>query len=142
MPSAVFLYLNQRAINTMNLSMRFAACSGFVAVALGAFGAHSLKQSLSANMLAVYQTAVDYQFIHTLALLVLSLLLAKFPGNRLIIWSAVFFALGIVLFSGSLYLLAISGLTWLGAITPVGGLAFLVAWFMLFLATFQLSKLP
>lgn len=108
-----------------------AAMNGFIAVALGAFGAHGLKQRLSADLLAVYQTGVQYHFYHTLALLAVGLLMLQWPLNNSLRWSALLFCIGIVIFSGSLYVLSISGVRWLGAITPIGGVAFLAGWIML-----------
>lgn len=119
-----------------------AALSGFIAVALGAFGAHGLRQKLTSDMLAVFQTGVQYQFYHTLALLAVALLLIAVPqsalsSSSLVRWSGNLFAIGIVIFSGSLYVLAISGVRWLGAITPIGGVAFLAGWICLALAAWN-----
>jgi uncharacterized membrane protein YgdD (TMEM256/DUF423 family) len=103
------------------------ALAGFLGVAFGAFGAHALRGKLSPEMLAVFETGVRYQMYHALALVVTSVLAARMTGWLLTTagWS---FAAGIVLFSGSLYALALSGVTVLGAVTPIGGLAFLVGW--------------
>ena len=101
---------------------------GFLSVALGAFGAHALKDFLAAqNRLQTYETAVQYQFYHALALLAVGILAlvkpqASFSGVGLC------FLLGILIFSGSLYLLCATGIRWLGAITPIGGIAFLAGW--------------
>lgn len=111
-----------------------AAINGFLAVALGAFGAHGLKQKLSVDMLAVYQTGVQYHFYHTFALFGVALLMLQLPQSLALRWSALLFCIGIVIFSGSLYILSISGLRWLGAITPLGGVAFLAGWIMLAVA--------
>jgi uncharacterized membrane protein YgdD (TMEM256/DUF423 family) len=111
-----------------------AALNGFIAVALGAFGAHGLKHRLSTDLLAVYQTGVQYHFYHTLALLAVGLLMLQWPLNHSLRWSALLFCIGIVIFSGSLYVLSISGVRWLGAITPIGGIAFLAGWIMLAVA--------
>jgi uncharacterized membrane protein YgdD (TMEM256/DUF423 family) len=104
-----------------------AAASGFLTVLFGAFGAHALKNSLAPADLSIWQTAVHYQMFHTSALLVLGLMPATQQTRtlRLAGWCL---GTGIVLFSGSLYLLALTGRTWLGAITPLGGLLFLVGW--------------
>lgn len=101
-----------------------------LAVALGAFGAHGLKDRLPADLMEVYQTAVQYHFLHALALILVGLFAAGRgdsapPGAWGAAWA---FALGILLFSGSLYALAWTGTKWLGAITPIGGVAFLVGW--------------
>ena len=108
-----------------------AALSGFIAVALGAFGAHGLKQRLSADLLAVYQTGVQYHFYHTFALLAVGFLMLHMPTSGALRWSGILFGVGIVIFSGSLYVLSLTGVRWLGAITPLGGVAFLAAWLLL-----------
>ncbi len=102
-----------------------------LAVVLGAFGAHALKARLGADLLAVWRTAVEYHFYHALALLAVGLLLMHFPGSAAVRWAGVLFAAGVLVFSGSLYLLALSGLRWLGAVTPLGGLAFIAGWLLL-----------
>lgn len=108
-------------------SMTIATVLGFLAVAAGAFGAHALRQRLDADMLAVYQTAVRYQMWHALALLLTGLLLDRDrrPGLRVAAWG---YLAGIVLFSGSLYALTLSGVKAWGAVTPFGGIAFLIGW--------------
>lgn len=115
------------ALSRMNtVLLRTAAALCFLGVALGAFGAHALKDTLQVNnMTDVWNKAVFYHFVHALALLFLALL----PGaGRLV---AGLFGAGIVLFSGSLYLLALTNVKWLGAITPLGGLCFLAGWLSL-----------
>lgn len=107
-----------------------------MAVALGAFGAHGLKSQLSTDMLQTFKTGVDYHFYHALGLLFIGILAVSFPSD-LIKWSAILLTAGIVLFSGSLYALAISGIKWLGAITPLGGLSFIAGWVLLFLAVWK-----
>ncbi len=111
------------------------ALMGGVGVGLGAFGAHALKARLSSDMLAVYETGVRYQMYHALALLVLGLLMTRTEGRALVVagWS---FTAGILLFSGSLYALTLTGITTLGAITPIGGVAFLIGWAALAVAAF------
>lgn len=104
------------------------ATLAFLAVVFGAFGAHALKSKLSSEYLLVYQTGVDYQFYHALALIIVGVLAKLFPEMTSLWISALLFILGILLFSGSLYGLAISGQKWLGPITPIGGLAFLAGW--------------
>lgn len=106
-------------------------------MALGAFGAHGLRTRLSAEMLAVFETGVRYQMYHALAILVVALAAARLDG-WLIRAAGWLFTTGIVLFSGSLYVLALSGATWLGAVTPLGGLAFLAAWGCLVIAALRL----
>ncbi len=104
----------------------------FLAVALGAFGAHGLRQRLSPDMLAIFETGVRYHVYHALALFAVAWVADKNPEGlaNAAGWA---FTLGIVVFSGSLYVLSISGIRWLGAVTPIGGVAFLVGWVLLFL---------
>ena len=109
------------------------ALSGMLAVLLGAFGAHAMRR-LTPDMLAVYQTGVQYHFWHALGLLAIALTLAHFPAAQGLKWAGWLMLAGILIFSGSLYLLAVTGMRWLGAITPIGGSAFIVAW-ALFAAT-------
>jgi uncharacterized membrane protein YgdD (TMEM256/DUF423 family) len=118
----------------------FLAAGGLAAlagVALGAFGAHALKSRLSAEILAVWHTGVEYHIYHALGLLAIGLTAQHLPGSALLKWSGWAMLAGIVLFSGSLYALALSGERWLGAITPVGGVAFLVAWALLVAAVLR-----
>ena len=112
------------------LFITIGALSGFLAVALGAFAAHSLRDRLSADMLQVFQTGVTYQMYHALALIGVGILLSRFSvdGSTWLTASGWLFIAGAVLFSGSLYALSLSNTTWLGAITPVGGVAFLLGW--------------
>jgi len=108
-----------------------AAINGFVAVSLGAFAAHGLSSRLSEQMLATFQTGVQYHMYHTLTLIGIGILSLHYPGSTVLRTSGLLFLTGIVIFSGSLYVLALSGIRWLGAITPIGGVAFLAAWGML-----------
>jgi uncharacterized membrane protein YgdD (TMEM256/DUF423 family) len=112
------------------LFITLGALSGFLAVAAGAFGAHALRDRLTAAMLDVFQTGVTYQTYHALALVGVGILLARFSidGSVWLTAAGWLFVGGSVLFSGSLYALSLSGATWLGAITPLGGIAFLVGW--------------
>lgn len=105
----------------------YAALNLLIAIAAGAFGAHGLKAILNTEMLGIWQTAVQYQMVHGLALFALVSLSTRWPATT-IRRSAVAMLLGILLFSGSLYVLALTGVRLLGAITPIGGLAFLFAW--------------
>ncbi|MAL00577.1 MAG: hypothetical protein CL536_00230 [Alcaligenaceae bacterium] len=107
-----------------------------IGVGAGAFGAHGLKRVLSADMLAIWQTAVLYQLIHALGLLLIAALSSRIAGP-LPGWSGLLMLAGIILFSGSLYILALSGVKWLGAITPLGGVAFIVAWALLMFAAWR-----
>ncbi|MFQ3201364.1 MAG: uncharacterized membrane protein YgdD (TMEM256/DUF423 family) [Zhongshania sp.] len=111
-----------------SLTLFIAAILGFLAVGLGAFGAHGLKTTFSAEMMAVYQTAVQYHFYHCFALLIVGLLMYSGIEHLSLRVSAVLFFVGVLVFSGSLYAMAFTGARWLGAITPIGGLMFLVAW--------------
>jgi len=108
---------------TNSLALRVSAVIGFLGVGLGAFGAHSLKGLLASHgTTAVWEKAVLYHFVHTVMLVILA---TRTPLSTGPWWS---FLIGIALFSGSLYVLAVTGLTWLGAITPLGGISFLVGW--------------
>ena len=109
------------------------ALSGLLAVAAGAFGAHALRDRLSADMLSVFQTGATYQMYHALALVGVGILLARFSvdGSPFVTAAGWLFIAGSVLFSGSLYALSLSSATWLGAITPLGGIAFLLGWLAL-----------
>lgn len=102
--------------------------NAFLAVALGAFGAHGLRASVSVEMLEVYKTGVHYHLFHALGLLLVGVLAERRQGNTLLYGAGLLLTVGIVLFSGSLYALAISGVRLLGAITPFGGLCFLTGW--------------
>lgn len=115
----------------MNLWMTLGSAAGFLAVALGAFGAHALQDRLDAYSLSIYQTAVHYHFFHALALLGLGAWQAR-GGAGVPPWVGFAFAGGILIFSGSLYALAFTGIKILGAVTPLGGTAFLAAWAGLF----------
>ena len=113
-----------------------AALSGFMSVALGAFGAHGLKQIASPEMIAIFNLGVEYQFYHTFALIVVA-----FAGHwfrsRLLDWAGYLFIAGIALFSGSLYLYSILGTKWTGPITPIGGFCFLIGWLLIALAVWR-----
>ena len=110
------------------------AVAGLIAVGFGAFGAHGLRGRLTPDMLAVFETGVRYHMYHALALLLTAALAPRLPGKA-IVAAGWLFVTGIVLFSGSLYLLAVTGVTMLGAITPIGGVAFLAGWLALVIAS-------
>jgi len=110
------------------LFLSFAALSGFVAVALGAFAAHGLKHSLNPESLAIFHTATNYQMYHALALLLTSLFMTRHPQSSALKTSSIAFAIGSLLFCGSLYALALGAPPLLGIITPFGGLGFLLGW--------------
>ncbi len=109
----------------------FGATSAFLGVAFGAFGAHGLKTMISPEMLAVYKTGVEYQMWHSFGLIVIALMQQHDMQSRLLKWAGGLMFLGIILFSGSLYALAILNLPILGAITPIGGVSFLISWSLL-----------
>ena len=108
-------------------SVGIAAVMGFIAVALGAFGAHALRARLTPDLLVIWKTANEYHFYHVLALLLVGLLARQTPTTNYGV-PAVCFLVGTLIFSGSLYVLALTGMRWLGAITPIGGLLFLAGW--------------
>jgi uncharacterized membrane protein YgdD (TMEM256/DUF423 family) len=113
---------------TPRLALLLASSFLFAAVAFGAFGAHGLKAAIAPDMLAVYQTAVQYHFWHALGLLGIGLLLALRPDSRMLGVAGWLLVAGMLLFSGSLYALAVTGIRGFGAITPLGGVAFLAGW--------------
>jgi len=119
------------------LALMAGAVAMFMAVALGAFGAHALKARLAPDMAAVWQTAVQYHAWHALALLATGILLAQDPARGLLGTAGWLFVAGIVLFSGSLYLLALTGTRGLGAVTPIGGVAWLAGWAVFAWAVFR-----
>jgi uncharacterized membrane protein YgdD (TMEM256/DUF423 family) len=106
---------------------------GFLGVAAGAFGTHALKDRLSPEMLAIFETGVRYHLIHVLALLGAAWVADRIPNNRPV-WAGRLFMIGILVFSGSLYILALTGVRWLGAVTPLGGVCLLMGWILLALA--------
>lgn len=108
-----------------------------LAVALGAFGAHGLKKILTKEMLDIFETGVRYHFYHAIGLLVVGLITHYLPDSALLKWSGWLMASGILIFSGSLYILAMTGIRWLGAITPIGGLCFIASWILLTIALWQ-----
>jgi uncharacterized membrane protein YgdD (TMEM256/DUF423 family) len=120
------------------LSLVFGALGGMFAVAFGAFGAHAVRARLDEYSLRIFETAVQYQFYHSLALLAVALLLQRFPSSTLLQASVWLFLSGILIFSGSLYILSLTGQRWLGAVTPIGGLALVAAWGCLAAAAWKL----
>lgn len=119
---------------TARLFLALGCMNAMLAVILGAFGAHGLKGRLASDMLAVYHTGVQYHFYHALGLLAVGLLLLQLSSSVLLKWCGWLMFSGIILFSGSLYLLAITHQTVLGAITPIGGVAFIISWLLMFIA--------
>ncbi|MBU8854586.1 DUF423 domain-containing protein [Bacillus sp. FJAT-26377] len=118
----------------MKLFLIMGAINAMLAVALGAFGAHGLEGKISEKYLEVWKTGVQYQMFHAMGLFVIAFLLSKFPQSSLLTASGWIMFAGIVLFSGSLYVLSTSGIKVLGAITPLGGVAFIVAWILIVVA--------
>lgn len=123
-----------------SLWIRLGAILGGLAVAAGAFGAHGLRGRIEPRMLEIFETGAHYQIVHALALIAVGLIALQRPGGALSI-AGVGFTIGILLFSGSLYALSLTGITKLGMITPIGGLAFLVGWTALALASFGAGKI-
>lgn len=117
----------------MNYVLAVAAFFGATGVMLGAFAAHGLKQRLPEHLLSAFQTGVQYQLIHTLALLAIVLLYRQ-QSHALLPWAANVMMVGVLFFSGSLYLLATTGVKWFGPITPLGGLLLIIAWVLLLVA--------
>ncbi len=127
----------------MNTFLSLGSLFGLLAVIIGAFGAHGLEDSLSANALARYHTGVEYQFYHVMTLLVVGLLVSKHNTMpRILKLSGYAFVIGILLFSGSLYLYALTSITKFGMITPIGGLAFIVGWVCLLIYSFKYKTTP
>ena len=116
------------------------AASAALAVLLGAFGAHSLKTQLAADMMAVYQTGLQYHLFHSLGLLAVGLVALHLSDSRWLRWSGWLMLAGIVIFSGSLYVLSTTGWKWLGAVTPLGGLSFIVAWVLFAVAVVKFTR--
>lgn len=115
---------------------------GFLAVALGAFGAHALKAILDDYGVGIWDTAVQYQMFHATAILIIGVLMStKLMGNVAALkWAAILMNLGIIIFAGSLYVLAISGIKILGAITPIGGVLFLTGWILVIVSVLKHAK--
>lgn len=123
------------------LFVLIAALSGLIAVGLGAFAAHGLKARLSVEALSAFQTGVQYQMYHALALLAVAVLLRVLGHSWVLAASGWLFVAGILLFSGSLYALALGGPRWLGPVTPLGGLCFLLGWLALLVAAVRALRL-
>ena len=125
------------------LFIQLAALNGALAVMIGAFGAHALKVRLTPELLSVYETGVQYHFWHSLALLAVGLLAFQLPDSRALMASGIAFIMGIILFSGSLYLLASTDIRQLGfmpvgLITPFGGMSFIIGWLLLLISSFRI----
>lgn len=102
-----------------------------LSVAIGAFGAHMLEGKISPDELAIYETGVQYHMIHGIAVIITGLAAGLFGESRKLFWAGVLFIAGTIIFSGSLYVLSVSGTKWLGAITPIGGVSFIAGWLVL-----------
>lgn len=113
------------------------ALNAAIAVGFGAFGAHGLEGRISARLIEVYQTGVQYHIMHALGLLAIGLAAAHMGGSALIAWAGWLLFAGIIIFSGSLYTMAFTGIGWLGAITPIGGTAFIAGWVLLVIAVIK-----
>ena len=120
-----------------SLLLALGAVSGAISVMLGAFGAHALKVRLSADALSAFQTAVQYQMMHSLALIAVGLWLVRHPDDMLSRYAAVAFCFGILFFSGSLYGLTLGGPRWLGPVTPLGGTLFIAGWLLFAVAAIK-----
>jgi uncharacterized membrane protein YgdD (TMEM256/DUF423 family) len=126
----------------MKFMLQAGALLGTIAVALGAFGAHALKGTLEASGRAdTFETAVKYQFYHAIALVLIGVLLSRAEGDAIkwLNWSGYSFAVGVVIFSGSLYTICFTGITKFGAVAPIGGVLMIVGWVLLFLTAGKLS---
>lgn len=120
--------------------MTVGAVMTMLSVAIGAFGAHMLKEKIGADAIAVYETGVQYHMIHALALLIVGLTAGQLGVSSKLKWAARLLFIGIIVFSGSLYVLSITGIKVLGAITPLGGVAFIAGWLLFALDVWQRGK--
>ncbi|CAG9620073.1 DUF423 domain-containing protein [Sutcliffiella rhizosphaerae] len=118
----------------MNVFIILAAINAFLAVAFGAFGSHGLEGKVSERMIEIWKTGVTYQMFHTGGLFIVALLMDRFSSTGLLTTAGWAFFIGIIFFSGSLYILTLSGVKILGAITPIGGVAFLIGWVLIIIA--------
>jgi uncharacterized membrane protein YgdD (TMEM256/DUF423 family) len=121
----------------MKIFIILGALNAFLSVTLGAFGAHGLEGKLEPKYLEIWKTGVQYQMFHAIGLLIIGILAGNIPASSLISWSGWLMFLGILLFSGSLYVLSVTRISILGAITPIGGVSFLVAWLLLIFAALK-----
>ena len=122
----------------MKLFIILGAINAFLSVALGAFGAHGLEGKLEPKYIDIWEKAVKYQMFHAAGLFIVGILLGKYPASSLLTWSGWLMCVGIILFAGSLYVLAVTQISILGAITPLGGVAFLAAWVLIIIAAVKL----
>ena len=129
--------MTARQIEPLRPALVLGALFALLAVMAGAFGAHGLRGVIDERGLEVFQTAVTYQIYHSLALILVAILPVAGLSRRLLGIAAGFFVAGILLFSGSLYLLVLTGLRWMGPVTPVGGIGFMVGWILVVMAGFR-----
>lgn len=115
----------------------FGSINALLAVALGAYGAHGLKARVSPSMVTIYETGFDYHIIHSIGLILVGIVSRWIPHRRLLMGVGILLCAGILFFSGSLYVLSVTEITWLGAITPLGGLCFLAGWLVLGVAVLK-----
>ena len=127
-----------RPLNMERMLWIAGAAMAGLSVAIGAFGAHALRARLEPHRLATFETAVQYHMLHAVALLAVAALMGRVQSQQLLLLSGGLFTAGIFLFSGSLYALAITGITWLGAITPLGGIAFIGGWLCMGIAAWKM----
>ncbi|MCB1691289.1 MAG: DUF423 domain-containing protein [Pseudomonadales bacterium] len=125
----------------LKLAFAFAAVSGMISVILGAFAAHGLRGTLEERLAHAFETGVTYQMTHSLALLAVCAMIEIWGRHWALVGAVWSFVLGILLFSGSLYLLAVTGMKWLGPVTPLGGLAFIVGWALVTIGIWQNTTL-
>ena len=123
------------------LLLTLSGCAGFLTIALGAFGAHALKTSLSEYQMGIWETAIQYQMFHTLAMFICAAILLVKPQLKSINAAGLLFGLGMIFFCGSLFALALGAPRIVGAITPIGGVVWLIAWATLIKAAFSLRNL-
>lgn len=121
----------------MKLFVILGAINALLSVALGAFGAHGLEGKLTEKYLETWETGVRYQMYHALGLLIIGILIGKYPTSSLLNWTGWLMFAGIIIFSGSLFILCLSGIRQLGMITPIGGFAFIISWFLLIVFAFK-----
>lgn len=119
------------------LFLLLGAANALLGVILGAFGAHALKSRLAENLIQIWQTGVEYHFYHALGLILVGILCLHWPASAWLRSSGWLMLAGIVIFSGSLYLLCLTNMRWLGMVTPLGGLAFIAAWLALFIGVLR-----
>ena len=119
--------------------LAIASALGGLSVVLGAFASHALKDKLSERALEIWETGTKYQMYHALALILVALLISRFPDSTLLVLAGYAFVAGVTIFSGSLYALSLSGIKWLGAITPLGGAALIVGWACLAVAALKIQ---